>query len=146
MKINLNKKGFTLVELLAVIVVLAIIMLVVANRVGDAMKSSRGNSIVLQAQSIQKEMNQYCILNNVVSESNIDTKLPTENSFELTYVKDSLTEENGLAKFKVKAEKRSKFANIKYPEGTMPSGIDFDKVNGKELEPILIITLDCPTE
>ncbi len=42
---RLNKKGFTLVELLAAIVILAVLMLAGASAVGGIMRSSRANSL-----------------------------------------------------------------------------------------------------
>ena len=42
---SLNKKGFTLVELLAAIVILAVLMLAGASAVGGIMRSSRANSL-----------------------------------------------------------------------------------------------------
>ena len=44
-----NKKGFTLVELLAVIVVLAIIMIIAIPNVTEAMNNSKKSSLVLEA-------------------------------------------------------------------------------------------------
>ena len=48
-KLNLNKKGFTLVELLAVIVVLAVIMLLAVNAVIPQMNKARKNAFVTEA-------------------------------------------------------------------------------------------------
>lgn len=54
-KLNLkNKKGFTLVELLAVIVVLAIIILIAMPSVMSAMDKARKNSLVTEASEIVK--------------------------------------------------------------------------------------------
>ena len=50
-KLNLNKKGFTLVELLAVIVVLAVIMLLAVNAVIPQMNKARKNAFVTEAQT-----------------------------------------------------------------------------------------------
>lgn len=49
-----NKKGFTLVELLAVIVVLAIIILIAMPSVMGAMDKARRNSLVTEASEIAK--------------------------------------------------------------------------------------------
>lgn len=49
---KLNKKGFTLVELLAVIVVLAVIMLLAVNAVIPQMNKARKNAFVTEAQSV----------------------------------------------------------------------------------------------
>lgn len=146
MKINLNKKGFTLVELLAVIVVLAIIMLVVANRVGDAMKSSRGNSLILQAQSIQRDMNQFCILNNQISKTDIKNKIENGN-YDLYYAETSCSDSSSNACFVVKAEQGSKFANINKPDASeSPVGIKLVEGEGEVYlkTPSVEITLDCP--
>jgi len=47
-----NKKGFTLVELLAVIVVLAIIMIIAVPAVMNAMNDARKNSFKIYAQKV----------------------------------------------------------------------------------------------
>ena len=49
-----NKKGFTLVELLAVIVVLAIIILIAVPSVMNSMEKARRNSFVVEAREIIK--------------------------------------------------------------------------------------------
>ena len=46
MKNKLNKKGFTLVELLAVIVVLAIIMVIATQQINKTIARSRANSMI----------------------------------------------------------------------------------------------------
>lgn len=54
-KLNLkNKKGFTLVELLAVIVVLAIIILIAMPSVMSAMDKARRNALITEATEITK--------------------------------------------------------------------------------------------
>ena len=49
---KLNKKGFTLVELLAVIVVLAVIMLLAVNAVVPQMNKARKNAFVTEAERV----------------------------------------------------------------------------------------------
>lgn len=47
---RLNKKGFTLVELLAVIVILALLMVVAASSIGSALDNSRKKTLKIAAQ------------------------------------------------------------------------------------------------
>ena len=47
-----NKKGFTLVELLAVIVVLAIIMIIAVPSVMESMNSARSKAFIIYAQKV----------------------------------------------------------------------------------------------
>lgn len=55
-----NKKGFTLVELLAVIVVLAIIMIIAVPAVLDSMSSAKKGSFVVEARNvIRKGIEKY---------------------------------------------------------------------------------------
>ena len=70
MKNKLNKKGFTLVELLAVIVVLAIIMLIAGNTIAGILKKNRVDSFMATAKmaantaktcSIQELDNNACL-------------------------------------------------------------------------------------
>lgn len=49
---KLNKKGFTLVELLAVIVVLALLMVVAASSIGNALKNSKMAATKTEAQKL----------------------------------------------------------------------------------------------
>ena len=55
-KILKNKKGFTLVELLAVIVVLAIIMVIAVTQVNSTIKKSRTNSFISSYKMLVKEI------------------------------------------------------------------------------------------
>ena len=54
---RLNKKGFTLVELLAAIVILAVLMLVGAQAVSGIMRSSRANSLKSSLDAAVKQTN-----------------------------------------------------------------------------------------
>ena len=49
---KLNKKGFTLVELLAVIVILALLMVVAASSIGSALDNSKKKSLVSEAKKL----------------------------------------------------------------------------------------------
>ena len=55
-KLLKNKKGFTLVELLAVIVVLAIIMVIAVTQVNSTIKKSRTNSFISSYKMLVKEI------------------------------------------------------------------------------------------
>ena len=54
---RLNKKGFTLVELLAAIVILAVLMLVGAQAVAGIMRSSKANSLLSSLDMAAKQAN-----------------------------------------------------------------------------------------
>lgn len=49
---KLNKKGFTLVELLAVIVVLALLMVVAASSIGTALDNSKKKALLTETQKL----------------------------------------------------------------------------------------------
>jgi len=51
-KIDLNKKGFTLVELLAVIVILALLMVVATRTIGSSLTNSRTEAMKTEASKI----------------------------------------------------------------------------------------------
>ena len=51
MKRNINKKGFTLVELLAVIVILAVLALVAMPNVTRLMNDSRKNAFITEVEN-----------------------------------------------------------------------------------------------
>ena len=60
MKVSKNKSGFTLVELLAVIVVLAIIMIIAVPAVLDSMENARKGALKVYAQNaIRKAMEKH---------------------------------------------------------------------------------------
>ena len=58
---NYDVRGFTLVELLAVIVVLAIIMLIAVNAVLPKMEEARQNAFAIEANGLIKAAQQYVI-------------------------------------------------------------------------------------
>lgn len=58
---KLNKKGFTLVELLAVIVVLAIIALIGFGAVGPIIEDSRMNAAVSSATNYASKVSEECM-------------------------------------------------------------------------------------
>ena len=69
---KLNKKGFTLVELLAVIVILALLIVVVANTALPALNNSKKKSLTTYAQRVaEKAKEQYMTdeLNNSSTKS-----------------------------------------------------------------------------
>ena len=66
-----NKKGFTLVELLAVIVVLAIIMIIAIPQVMESMNAAKKNSFKIYAQKV---------LNTAVAKYQTDTLTNTTPS------------------------------------------------------------------
>lgn len=51
---KLNKKGFTLVELLAVIVVLALLMVVATSTIGNALENSKKSALKTETQKLLK--------------------------------------------------------------------------------------------
>ncbi len=60
----MKNKGFTLVELLAVIVILAVIMVIATQQVNKAIKKSRGNAFYETVQSIRKAAQTVCAMDN----------------------------------------------------------------------------------
>ncbi len=52
---KLNKKGFTLVELLAVIVVLALLMVVATTSIGTALNNAKKKALVTETQKVLKQ-------------------------------------------------------------------------------------------
>ena len=65
-----NKKGFTLVELLAVIVILAVIILIASSNVGTMMTNARKNALAIEGNTLitaAKNAYQMAILNAEVT-------------------------------------------------------------------------------
>ena len=66
---KLNKKGFTLVELLAVIVILALLMVVATSSIGGALTNAKKNTLKTEAQKMltnfyQEAKSSYMLSNN----------------------------------------------------------------------------------
>ncbi len=71
---RLNKKGFTLVELLAVIVVLALLMVVAASSIGTALDNSKQKSLLTEAQKLSTNISaeaQSLLLTGNLSDTNL---------------------------------------------------------------------------
>lgn len=59
---NMNKKGFTLVELLAVIAILAILVVILVPNFVDMFKESKSSIFVTEVQTIMKQAQQEWML------------------------------------------------------------------------------------
>lgn len=119
-KIVRNKKGFTLIELMAVIVILAVVMLLVANRIGNTSKDAKGRAFYIELKAVRKNVEQDCLLNGFVKQSSLEeyvTKGETSVSFVSYYANSGVT-------IRVKAE-GSKFKNINIPP-ELGNGTDKD--------------------
>ena len=80
-KILKNKKGFTLVELLAVIVVLAIIMVIATQQVNKTIKTSRARSYADSVLSIKKSAKLACAESSL---SDIDNYIDKSEDIKVT--------------------------------------------------------------
>ena len=61
-----SKKGFTLVELLAVIVILAVIMVIATTQINNIIKKSRGEAFYESVQSVRKSVQTKCVTDGVI--------------------------------------------------------------------------------
>ena len=89
---RLNKKGFTLVELLAAIVILAVLMLAGASAVGGIMRSSRANSLKSSLDAAVKQAQTSYAQDELIS-------LTYDGSTTLKNNKDGYTETEKLTKW-----------------------------------------------
>ena len=71
---KLNKKGFTLVELLAVVVILALVMGIAATSMLSTMNSSRKNTLHSAAQTAATNLNNW-IADDMLATTTSDQKL-----------------------------------------------------------------------
>lgn len=71
---KLNNKGFTLVELLAVVVILAIVMGIAASSVLNSINNSRRSTLYSAAQNAANNLNTWVVEDAVIS-NNSDKKL-----------------------------------------------------------------------
>ena len=84
-KIFKNKKGFTLVELLAVIVILAIIMVIATQQIGKVIQGARADSFVESYQMIAKQVNTYIASDQLDAITCDDTDSDTTNNCSSKY-------------------------------------------------------------
>lgn len=99
---KLNKKGFTLVELLAVIVVLALLMVVAGSSIGNALKNSKVKTLQTEAQKIVNKINEEAqvslmLHNEITSDAFSDADFHTFES--LDEAVDSATDGEGVKAF-----------------------------------------------
>ena len=85
---NNKKKGFTLVELIAVIAILSILLVMALPQVLELFNESRESAFVTQAQSIYRAAEEQYVS---------DQLLPNEGTTATTYCKDSLEEDGPLS-------------------------------------------------
>ena len=68
---NLNKKGFTLVELLAVIVILALLIVIVANTAIPAMNNAKKKSLETYAKKVMQKAKENCAAEKMANMGNM---------------------------------------------------------------------------
>ena len=110
-----NKKGFTLVELLAVIVVLAIVMGIAAVSLTNVMDTTRKNAYVATAQQFINGTKDYVKVNDLSLGDNSDIPQcsSNENSTKI-YLEKIKTEggENDKSPYRKKIDKTSSFVQV----------------------------------
>ena len=102
MKRNLGNKGFTLVELLAVIVILALIMVFSVPRVLDTSNAAKRKTFILYSQEVITAAQEYVELQKMLGNtpktllepSDIGYKTTNNYRFCLIYTPDDLTTTN----------------------------------------------------
>lgn len=96
---KLNKKGFTLVELLAVIVVLALLMVVAASSIGTALENSKKSALKTEAQKVLTSVAQDAVTQNMLDNSKATYIVePTSEGDYTWYVEATVT--GGVATIK----------------------------------------------
>ena len=106
----MNKKGFTLVELLAVIAILAILVIIALPNVMGMFNTAKQNSFNTEVKEIYKTAQQKWMLDNM-----------SQANAEKTYTRDSMTKElSGRAdiKFIIHFNKAGKVTSYRASDGT----------------------------
>lgn len=86
MKKTFNKKGFTLVELLAVIVILAVIVLIAMNAVIPQMEKARKNAFLTEVETFGKAAQTWYTAQKIGGSSEL-TETVTLTDLKASYVK-----------------------------------------------------------
>ena len=143
MKKNLNNKGFTLVELLAVIVILAVIMVIATQQVNKAIKKSRGNAFYETVQSVRKAAQTVCAMDNKITlptlKDNVDYS--TED-IKLTIEMGTAADGTYGATVRVKAVVGGKYDNNTAP--TIDSKIYKSEILAGNNELVIWFKPECP--
>ena len=73
---KLNKKGFTLIELMAVVIVLIIVIFLAINKVNKTTKDARNNAVVANAGIYIKAVNNFLDIFELESDDDLDGTIP----------------------------------------------------------------------
>ena len=148
---NLNKKGFTLVELLAVIAILAILMLLVTPNILNMFTEGRKDAFVTQVQSVWRAAEQQYMTkafsgNSQTAFTNLDSSTDNDISFGSTDIKYYVSfDTNGnVAKIGVSDGNYCYFANSGAKINMTANDVSSDN-DGKTLSEASG-TLSCVTE
>ncbi|MBQ1812478.1 MAG: prepilin-type N-terminal cleavage/methylation domain-containing protein, partial [Bacilli bacterium] len=113
---NKNKKGFTLVELLAVIVILAVILIIAVPQIMKTIKTTRLKSIEDSARLIATNADKDYLSQQAVNANYNATSIPCSDVAKLSddYSSCSITyDSNGVSTVKLKGASGGKFNNIR---------------------------------
>ena len=110
----MKKKGFTLVELLAVIVILAIILVIAIPQIMNVIKTARLSSIKDSAMLIAEQAEKDFIAQQVLNQDYSSTSIPCTDVAKLNDDYDSctITYNNGIATVILKGKDGGKFSSI----------------------------------
>ena len=130
---NKKKKGFTLVELLAVIVILAVILVIAIPQIMNTIKTARLSSIKDSAMLIAEQAEKDFLAQQVLNKDYNSTSIPCTDVAKLNddYASCNITYNNGIATVKLKGKDGGKFSGITC-EGTK------DNMNCKEKKAIVL--------
>ena len=131
-KILKNKKGFTLVELLAVIVVLAIIMVIATTQINNVIKKSRGDSFYDSVVMIEKNAKMLCTSNdsNITMSDLISTSDISLDNYDI--VSKAQTVEGSTDKiYKITVIGKGKFNNMTLPD-SLKTGMEKKDAAGND--------------
>ena len=107
-------RGFTLVELLAVIVILAVILVIAIPQIINTIKSARMSSIKYSAILIATQADKNYLEKQVLDEDYNNTTIPCSDVANLNddYESCSISYSNGIATVKLKGSSTGKFSGI----------------------------------
>ena len=114
-------KGFTLVELLAVIVILAIILVIAVPKVMSVIEDAKKATLESTAKMIASQAEKQKVQNTVLGNTNAITCKDITNINDVDYASCSITFEDNTAK--VKIEGSGKFEGLYVCDGTKTNAV-----------------------